>query len=109
LSRDWWIAQANVRHARDLAAAEISVIVVYAGSLLMLIPLGRTKVELDFLYLVSFDSQEFRVPGAAAIFGLADVENKGFVAFFKQLLNAIDWGFLGVQPAPFEMVSRSMR
>jgi hypothetical protein len=37
------------------------------------------------------------------ILGFAIVEDEGFVAFFKQLLNAIGWGFLGVRPAPFEI------
>jgi hypothetical protein len=64
---------------------------------------GRTKVDLYFLYLISFDSEEFRIPGAAAILGFAVVEDEGFVAFFKQLLNAIGRGFLAIGPAPFEI------
>ena len=64
---------------------------------------GRAKVDLDLFYLVAFDSEEFRVPGAAAILGFAVVEDEGFVAFFKQLLNAIGWGFLGIGPAAFEI------
>jgi hypothetical protein len=50
---------------------------------------GRANVDLDFFNLVSFDSEEFRVPGVAAILGFAAVEDEGFVAFFKRLLDAI--------------------
>jgi hypothetical protein len=64
---------------------------------------GIAKIDLDFFYLVSFDSEEFHVPGVAPILGFAVVDDEGFVAFFKQLLNAIGWGFLGVRPAPFEI------
>jgi hypothetical protein len=63
----------------------------------------RTKVDLDFFDLVSFDSEEFRVPGAAAILGFAIVEGEGFVACFKQLLNAVGRGLLAIGPAPFEI------
>jgi hypothetical protein len=48
------------------------------------------------------DSEEFRVP-AAVILGFAVVEDEGFVAFFKQLLNAMGWRFLTIGPAPFEI------
>jgi hypothetical protein len=68
--------------------------------------LGHRQVDLDFfylVYLVSFDGEELRVPAVAPILGFAIVEDEGFVAFFKQLLNAIGWGFLGVRPAPFEI------
>jgi hypothetical protein len=64
---------------------------------------GRTKVDLDFFYLVSLDSEEFRVPGTAAVFGFAVIEDAGFVAFLKQLLNSIGGGFLAVGPAAFEI------
>src|ERR1700686_5494307 len=64
---------------------------------------GRTKGDLYFLYLISFDSEEFHVPGAAAILGFAVVEDEGFVALFKQLLNAIGRRFLAIGPAPFEI------
>jgi hypothetical protein len=63
----------------------------------------RTKVDLDFFDLVSFDSEEFRVPGTAAIFGFAIVEDEGFVACFKQLLNAVGRRLLAIGPAPFEI------
>ena len=63
----------------------------------------RTKVDLDFFDLVSFDSEEFRVPGTAAILGFAIVEDEGFVACFKQLLNAVGRGLLAIGPAPFEI------
>jgi hypothetical protein len=63
----------------------------------------RTKVDLDFFDLVSFDSEEFRVPGTAAILGFAIVEDEGFVACFKQLLNAVGRGLLAMGPAPFEI------
>jgi hypothetical protein len=46
-------------------------------------PRGRTKVDLDFFYLASFDGEELRVPGAAPILGFAIVEDEGFVAFLK--------------------------
>ena len=75
-------------------------------TLVTLVPLGQRQVDLDFfylVYLVSFDSEEFCVPGVAPILGFAVVEDEGFVAFFKQLLDAIGWGFLGVRPAPFEI------
>lgn len=51
---------------------------------------SRTKVDLNFFYLDSFHGEELRVPGAPAIPGFAIVEDEGFVAFLKQLLNAID-------------------
>jgi hypothetical protein len=65
-----------------LASAEIPVIVVYAGS---------------------FGAEELRVPGTAAILGFEIIEDEGFVAYFKQLLNAIGWGLLAIGPAPFEI------
>jgi hypothetical protein len=37
---------------------------------------GRTKVELDFFYLVSLKCEEFRVPRAAAVFGFAVIAKK---------------------------------
>ena len=37
-------------------------------------PRGRTKVDLDFSYLVSFDGEEVRVPGSAVILDFAVVE-----------------------------------
>jgi len=58
---------------------------------------------LDFFYLASFDGKELRVPGAAAILGFAIIEDEGFVAFLKHLLNAIRWGLLAIGPAPFEI------
>jgi hypothetical protein len=64
---------------------------------------GKTKIDLDFFYLATFDGEELRIPGAAAILDCAAVEDEGLVAFFKQLLNAIGGGFLGVGPAPFEI------
>jgi hypothetical protein len=64
---------------------------------------GRAKVDLYLLYLVSFGGEKFRVPGAAAILGLAVVEDKSFIAFLKHLLNAILWGFLAVRPAALEI------
>jgi hypothetical protein len=63
---------------------------------------GKTKVDLDFFYLASFDGEELRIPGAAAVLGCAIVEDEGFVAF-KHLLNTIRWGVLAVGPAPFEI------
>ena len=69
--------------------------------------MGHRQVDLDFfylVYLVSFDGEELRVPAVAPIVGFAIVEDEGLVDFFKQLLNAIGWGFLGVRPAPFEIV-----
>jgi hypothetical protein len=63
---------------------------------------GRTKVDLDFFYLASFDGEELRVPGTTAILGFAIVEDEGFVACFKQLLNAIGWGSLAIGPAPLK-------
>ena len=58
---------------------------------------------LDFFYFASLDGEELRVPRAAAILGFAIVEDEGFVACFKQLLNAIGWGVLAIGPAPFEI------
>jgi hypothetical protein len=63
---------------------------------------SRTKVDLNFFYLASFHGEELRVPGAPAILGFAIVEDEGFVAFLKQLLNAIRWGFLAIGPSAFE-------
>jgi RsiW-degrading membrane proteinase PrsW (M82 family) len=63
----------------------------------------RTEVDLDFSYLVSFDSEEFRVPGSAASLGFAVVENEGFIVLFKRLLNLIRWGLLAIGPAAFEI------
>ena len=60
---------------------------------------GRTKVDLDCLYLISFDSEEFCVPGAAAILGFAVVQDEGFVAFF----NGIGRGLFAIGSAPFEI------
>jgi hypothetical protein len=60
---------------------------------------GRTEVDLDFSYLVSFDSEEFRVPGSAPRLGFAVVENVGFVVLFKHLPNLIAWGLLAIGPA----------
>jgi hypothetical protein len=34
---------------------------------------GRTKVDLDFFYLASFNGEELRVPSAVAILGFAIV------------------------------------
>ena len=56
---------------RALASAEISVVVVYAGSFG-----ARTEVDLDFFYFASLDGEELRVPRAAAILGFAIVEMK---------------------------------
>jgi hypothetical protein len=64
---------------------------------------GRTKVDLDFFYLVSLDGEEFGVPRAAAVSGGAVIEDDSFVAFLKQLLNSIDGGFLAIGPAAFEI------
>jgi hypothetical protein len=64
---------------------------------------GRTEVDLDFSYLVYFDSEEFRVPGSAASLGFAVVENEGFVVLFKRLLNLIGWVLLAIGPAAFEV------
>ena len=64
---------------------------------------GRTEVDLDFFYFASFDGEELRVPRAAAILGFAIVEDEGFVACFKQLLNAVGRGLLAIGPAPFEI------
>jgi hypothetical protein len=64
---------------------------------------GRAKVDLYFFYLASFDGEEFGFPGVAAILGFAVAEDEGIVAFFKQLLNSIGWGSLGIGPAPFEI------
>jgi hypothetical protein len=66
---------------------------------------GRAKVDFDFFYLVSFDSEEFRVRRAAGFLVFAVVDDDGFVAFFKQLLNVIGWGFLGIGPTPCEISS----
>jgi hypothetical protein len=57
---------------------------------------GRAEVDLDFSYLVSFDREEFRVPGSAGSLGFAVVENEGFVVSFKHFLNLISWGLLAV-------------
>ena len=51
--------------------------------------LGRTKVDLDFFYLVSLDGKEFVVPTTASVFGFAVVEDEGFVPCLKQLLDTI--------------------
>jgi hypothetical protein len=64
---------------------------------------GRTEIDLDFSYLVSFDSEEFRVPGSAASLGFAVVENEGFAVLFKHLLNLIGWALLAIGPAAFEI------
>ena len=64
---------------------------------------GRTKVDLYCLYLISFDSEEFCVLGAASILGFAVVQDEGFVDFFKQLLNGIGRGLLAIRPATFEI------
>jgi hypothetical protein len=87
----------NIRNSLDLASAELSAIVVswFLWS--------RTEVDLDLSYLVSFDSEEFRVPGSAASLGFAVVENEGFVVLFKHLLNLIGWGLLAIGPAAFEV------
>jgi hypothetical protein len=64
---------------------------------------GKAKVDLDFFYLVFVDSEQFHVSGSASILDFAVVADEGFVAFFKQLLNAIGGGFLGIGPAPLEI------
>jgi hypothetical protein len=61
-----------------LASSEISGIVVYAGAFG-----SKTKVDLDFSYLASFDGEELRDPGSAAIRDFAVVEDEGFVRLFK--------------------------
>jgi hypothetical protein len=64
---------------------------------------GRAEVDFDFFYFVSFNREEFRVPGTAAILGFAIVEDEGFVVSFKHLLNLIGWGLLAIGPAAFEI------
>jgi hypothetical protein len=94
LSHGWWMAQSECPklalfdRRRD-----------FRSRCLRWLFWGGTEVDLNFVYLVSFDSEEFRVPGATAILGLAVVEDKGFVAFLKHLLNAIRWGFLAIGPS----------
>jgi hypothetical protein len=94
LGHAWWIAQRNC-----LKLAGFGLSRDFCNCCLRWFLWSRTKVDLYFLYLVSFDGKEFRVPGAAAILGFAVVEDEGFVAFFKQLLNAIGWRFLAIGPA----------
>jgi hypothetical protein len=94
----WWIAQ-----SKCLKLFRFGLSRDFCDRCLRWFLWGRAKVDLDFFYLVSFDSEEFRVPGVAPILGFAVADDEGLVAFFKQLLNAIGWGFLGVRPAPFEI------
>jgi hypothetical protein len=49
--------------------------------LFTLVLLGKTKVELDFSYLASFDGEELRIPGSAPILSFAVVKDEGYVAF----------------------------
>jgi hypothetical protein len=55
------------------------VIVVYAGAFW-----GKTKIDLDIVYLVVVDGEQFHVPGSASILNFAVVEDEGLVAFFKR-------------------------
>ena len=64
---------------------------------------GRAEVDLDFFYLVSFDGEEFRIPGPVATLGFAVVQDEGFVASFKHLLNLIGGRLLAIGPAAFEI------
>jgi hypothetical protein len=91
----WRIAQANVRHSPELAAAKISVIVVYVGSF----GAEPKSISISFILLPSMVC----VPRAVAILGFAIVEDESFVAFLKHVLNAIRWGFLAIGPTPFEI------
>jgi hypothetical protein len=80
LCHSWWIA-----HSKCLKLAEVGLSRDFCDRGLRWLLWGRVEVDLDFSYLVSFDREEFRVPGAAAILGFAVVEDEGFVPFFKQL------------------------
>jgi hypothetical protein len=94
----WWIAQSKCLRLSGFGLQQR-----FLGFSLPWFLRGRAKVDLDFFYLVSFDSEEFGFPGVAAILAFAVVEDEGFVAFFKQLLNAIGGGFLAIGPASFEI------
>ena len=80
MPHSWWVAQ-----SKCLKLAEFALSRDFCNRDLRWLLWGGAKVNLDFSYLVSFDREEFRVPGAAAILGFAVVEDEGFVAFFKQL------------------------
>jgi len=64
---------------------------------------GRAEVDLDFFYLVSFDGEEFRIPGPVATLDFAVVQDEGFVASFKHLLNLIGGRLLAIGPAALEI------
>jgi hypothetical protein len=98
LIHSWWIAQ-----SKSLKLGEVGLSRNFPNRCSRWFLWGRTKVDLDFFDLASFDGEELRVPGTAAILGFAIVEDEGFVACFKQLLKAIGWGLLAIGSAPFEI------
>jgi hypothetical protein len=98
LSHAWWIAQSEYSKLAGFGLSRD-----FCNRCLRWFLWGRAEVDLDFLYLVSFDSEEFRVPGTPAIHGFAVVEDEGFVVSFKHLLNLIGWGLLTIGPAAFEI------
>ena len=89
----WWIAQSG---CLSLSVFGLSRLL---GMFSTLVPSGQSQSRPRLPYLLSFDREEFRVPGAAATLGFALVKDEGFVAFFKQLLNAIGGGSLGIGPS----------
>jgi hypothetical protein len=98
LSHAWWIAQSEYA---KLAGFGLSRDFCNRCSRWFL--WGRAEVDFDFFYFVSFNREEFRVPGSTAILDFAVVEDEGFVVSFKHLLNLIGWGVLAIGPAAFEI------
>jgi hypothetical protein len=99
LSHAWWIAQSEYSKLAGFGLSRD----VCNRCLRWFVCWGRAEVDLDFSYLVSFDSEEFRVPGSAASLGFAIIENEAFIVLFKHLLNLIGWGLLAIGPAAFEI------
>jgi hypothetical protein len=87
----------NIRNSLDLASAEISAIVVHAGSF------GADPRKTSTSYFVSFNRENFRVAGAPVILDFAVVGNEGFAVSFRHLFNFIAWGLLATGPAAFEI------
>src|SRR5258705_12574828 len=63
------------------------------------------EVNFDFLDLVSFDPEELGAAKFAAVVTGAFIANKGFVAFFEELLDLKRADVLAVRPAPLEIRS----
>jgi hypothetical protein len=64
MPHSWWIAQSKgLRHSRFGLSRDFCD---RCFTLFTLVPLGQRQVDLDFFCLVSFDSEEFRVPGVAS-------------------------------------------